>query len=134
MELPRQSSSHTLFTVMSNDCAKTLENTSSAKTSQRHCDDGRSLTGAIAPVDAETGVTDNEKAARPSIRQKSHTVTWPPWRRTDGWSGWAGESVGTMPLVPSLVVQAFATGVLDATTYADFSTFASNRTSLGQVH
>jgi hypothetical protein len=32
-----------------------------------------------------------------------------------------------MPLVPSLVVQAFATGILDATTYADFKTFASNR-------
>ena len=29
--------------------------------------------------------------------------------------------------MPALVVQAFSTGILDATTYADFNTFASNR-------
>lgn len=31
-------------------------------------------------------------------------------------------------MVPALVVQALSTGILDATTYADFSTFASNQT------
>lgn len=51
-----------------------------------------------------------------------------PWERKDGWSGYLAESVSTRALIPSLVVQALATGILDATTFADFNTFASNQT------
>lgn len=68
-----------------------------------------------------------EKADRELGDAGSEDTTWPPWKRSDGWAGWATENVGTMSLVPSLVVQAFSTGILDATTYADFQTFASNR-------
>jgi hypothetical protein len=50
-----------------------------------------------------------------------------PWHRRDGWAGWGREDVSTIALVPSLVFQALSAGVLDAITYADFSTFASNR-------
>lgn len=41
---------------------------------------------------------------------------------------WAMEDVATMSLVPCLITQALSAGVLDATTYADFATFASNQT------
>lgn len=41
---------------------------------------------------------------------------------------WAMEDVAPMALLPCLVTQALSAGVLDATTYADFSTFASNQT------
>lgn len=41
---------------------------------------------------------------------------------------WAMEDVASMALVPCLVTQALSAGVLDATTYADFATFASNQT------
>lgn len=41
---------------------------------------------------------------------------------------WAMEDVASMSLVPCLVTQALSAGVLDATTYADFQTFASNQT------
>lgn len=41
---------------------------------------------------------------------------------------WAMEDVASMSLVPCLVTQALSAGVLDATTYADFATFASNQT------
>lgn len=58
---------------------------------------------------------------------RKSTPAWPPWKRKDSWTGWAMESVLTTNMVPSLVVQAFSTGILDATTYADFNTFASNR-------
>lgn len=44
------------------------------------------------------------------------------------WAIWANESVKTNALVPALVTQALATGLLDATTYVDFETFASNQT------
>ncbi|CAK9782515.1 unnamed protein product [Cutaneotrichosporon oleaginosum] len=44
------------------------------------------------------------------------------------WHMWANESVKTSALVPALVMQALATGLLDATTYTDFMTFASNQT------
>lgn len=54
---------------------------------------------------------------------------WPPWEREDGWIGWRHEWVKKEALVVPLVVQAFSAGVLDATTYADFMTFASNRES-----
>lgn len=52
---------------------------------------------------------------------------WPPWKRRDGWAGWRDEWVRKDALVIPLIVQAFSAGVLDATTYADFMTFASNR-------
>ena len=57
------------------------------------------------------------------------TKVWPPWKREDGWGGWRSDWVKKEALVVPLVVQAFSAGVLDATTYADFMTFASNRTS-----
>jgi hypothetical protein len=38
------------------------------------------------------------------------------------------QTLSTSTLVPALMIQAFATGILDATTYLDFRTFASNRT------
>ncbi|WVF70900.1 hypothetical protein IAT40_005695 [Kwoniella sp. CBS 6097] len=53
---------------------------------------------------------------------------WPPWKRRDGWSGWMGDTVTANALVLSLILQAFSTGILDATTYLDFNTFASNQT------
>lgn len=56
-------------------------------------------------------------------------TVWPPWKRDDGWAGWRSEWVKKEALVVPLVVQAFSAGVLDATTYADFMTFASNRES-----
>jgi len=49
------------------------------------------------------------------------------WRRRRGWRDWANETVATPNMVPALILQAFSTGILDATTYADFNTFASNR-------
>nr|ODN98707.1 hypothetical protein L204_02671 [Cryptococcus depauperatus CBS 7855] len=58
------------------------------------------------------------------------SVVWPPWNRRDGWSGWMSDTVTSKSLVMSLIIQAFSTGqvILDATTYLDFSTFASNQT------
>ncbi|OCF45354.1 hypothetical protein I317_00877 [Kwoniella heveanensis CBS 569] len=53
---------------------------------------------------------------------------WPPWKRRDGWSGWMSDTVTADALVLSLILQAFSTGILDATTYLDFNTFASNQT------
>ncbi|WVW82227.1 hypothetical protein I302_104233 [Kwoniella bestiolae CBS 10118] len=55
-------------------------------------------------------------------------VVFPPWKRNDGWSGWMGDTVTAKSLVLCLILQAFSTGILDATTYLDFSTFASNQT------
>lgn len=52
---------------------------------------------------------------------------WPPWKRDGGWAEWRNEWVKKEALVVPLVVQALSAGVLDATTYADFMTFASNR-------
>ncbi|KAL1408941.1 hypothetical protein Q8F55_005755 [Vanrija albida] len=46
----------------------------------------------------------------------------------DSWAHWSAQDVATTALVPALVMQALATGLLDATTYADFHTFASNQT------
>ena len=60
-----------------------------------------------------------------------HSPHWIlPWKRPDGLSGWIRENVCTKALVPSLVVQALSAGVLDAVTYAEFRTFASNRESV----
>jgi hypothetical protein len=72
----------------------------------------------------ETIDTCDEKASF-----RSRILPLAPWRRTDSWRDWAKEEIATSTLVPSLAVQAFATGILDATTYADFHTFASNRRS-----
>lgn len=66
--------------------------------------------------------TDDEKDDR-----CDGTKVWPPWKREDGWGGWRSEWIKKESLVVPLVVQAFSAGVLDATTYADFMTFASNR-------
>lgn len=55
---------------------------------------------------------------------------WPPWKREDGWRAWRSEWVKKEALVVPLIVQALSAGVLDATTYADFMTFASNRECL----
>ena len=89
--------------------------------SQRSCDDRK--TRRDPHLGAEEGLSEKPACA-------ADTAVWPPWRRADGWAGWGRESVSTMSLVPCLVVQAFSAGVLDATTYADFHTFASNRQSI----
>lgn len=76
--------------------------------------------------------TINEKSQSPSspASQSSNPYrVWPPWKREDGWRGWKNEWVRKDALVIPLIVQAFSAGVLDATTYADFQTFASNRQS-----
>ena len=70
--------------------------------------------------------TGDEKRVRVGL---DGTTVWPPWKREDGWVEWRSEWVKKEALVVPLVVQAFSAGVLDATTYADFMTFASNRTS-----
>ena len=62
------------------------------------------------------------------VEGKRKTTT-PPCCLNSIRSGWASESIATKAMVPALIVQAFATGILDATTYADFNTFASNRMS-----
>ena len=80
---------------------------------------------------------DSEKTLRPNQMEDGQTDKTDleyntgtlPWHRRDGWSGWGRENVSTIALVPSLVCQAFSAGVLDAITYAEFSTFASNRKS-----
>jgi hypothetical protein len=69
----------------------------------------------------------NEKHHTPGT--SSHSIVWPPWKREDGWTGWRNDWVRKEALVVPLIVQAFSAGVLDATTYADFMTFASNRES-----
>ncbi|WOO82808.1 uncharacterized protein LOC62_04G006294 [Vanrija pseudolonga] len=46
----------------------------------------------------------------------------------ESWADWSAQDVASTALVPALVMQALATGLLDATTYADFHTFASNQT------
>ena len=74
-----------------------------------------------------TTINENEKQIDAS--PCNPYVTWPPWRREDGWAGWRDEWVRKDALVIPLIVQAFSAGVLDATTYADFMTFASNRES-----
>lgn len=76
------------------------------------------------PRQIEEGLT--EKSNEAALTQATL-----PWCRQDGWSGWGRESVSTKSLVPSLVVQALSAGVLDAVTYAEFNTFASNRASRG---
>lgn len=95
-----------------------------------------SLTGEIPrPSDMEEGLT-GPQTRRETIDTcdekasfRSRILPLAPWRRIDSWRGWAKEDIATSTLVPSLAVQAFATGILDATTYADFHTFASNRKS-----
>ena len=78
------------------------------------------------PGTAEEGLVEKGRV-RGTEEEDLHA--WPPWKRRDGWAGWMNESIVTANLVPSLVIQAFASGILDATTYADFRTFASNRES-----
>lgn len=76
--------------------------------------------------------TDNSGAINEKnidVPDTSVAVVWPPWKRRDGWSGWMGDTVTADSLVWSLIIQAFSTGILDATTSLDFSTFASNRES-----
>jgi hypothetical protein len=76
----------------------------------------------------QPGATEKGLCEKTTISEQFEHV-WAPWKRRDGWTGWGNESVSTAALVPALVVQAFSTGILDATTYADFNTFASNRES-----
>jgi hypothetical protein len=71
----------------------------------------------------------NEKDSRSPSNSGNPYRIWPPWRREDGWAGWRDEWVRKDALVIPLIVQAFSAGILDATTYADFQTFASNRES-----
>jgi hypothetical protein len=71
----------------------------------------------------------NEKDSRSPSNSGNPYRIWPPWRREDGWAGWRDEWVRKDALVIPLIVQAFSAGILDATTYADFQTFASNRKS-----
>ena len=82
--------------------------------------------------DPERQLTTNTLNEKDSTAQ-SNTCNpyriWPPWRREDGWTGWREEWVRKDALVIPLIVQAFSAGILDATTYADFQTFASNRKS-----
>ena len=93
--------------------------------SSRNASGGTVLDGDIPqPSAVEEGLCEKSSSL------KENTRVWPPWKRRDGWAGWGRESIGTASLVPSLVVQAFSTGILDATTYADFNTFASNRKSV----
>ncbi|BEI86847.1 hypothetical protein CcaverHIS002_0701930 [Cutaneotrichosporon cavernicola] len=77
-------------------------------------------------------------------RRRDHIFRYIPKTETEGesefdveaqavevartWHMWANESVKTSALVPALLMQALATGLLDATTYTDFKTFASNQT------
>jgi len=75
----------------------------------------------------------NEKDSRSPSNSGNPYRIWPPWRRDDGWAGWRDEWVRKDALVIPLIVQAFSAGILDATTYADFQTFASNRKSGRQV-
>jgi hypothetical protein len=71
----------------------------------------------------------NEKDSRSPSNSCNPYRIWPPWKREDGWAGWRDEWVRKDALVIPLIVQAFSAGILDATTYADFMTFASNRKS-----
>jgi hypothetical protein len=73
--------------------------------------------------------TINKKRSTPSGPKSCAYPTGPPWKREDGWIGWKNDWVRKEALVVPLIVQAFSAGVLDATTYADFMTFASNRKS-----
>ena len=82
------------------------------------------------PGTAEQGLVANESREKDVPPRIATGKSWPPWKRQDGWSGWGRESIITANLVPALVMQAFSTGILDATTYADFRTFASNREPL----
>nr|XP_031861318.1 uncharacterized protein CI109_003290 [Kwoniella shandongensis]KAA5528390.1 hypothetical protein CI109_003290 [Kwoniella shandongensis] len=77
----------------------------------------------------EKSTSDVEKGEhRPNCDLSPVALVWPPWKRRDGLSGWMGDTVSANALVWSLIIQAFSTGILDATTYLDFSTFASNQT------
>lgn len=96
------------------------------------------LAPSISPSALEAGFAKKldqshvSRAATGDEKQRQHNASnvWPPWKRQDGWAGWRSEWVKKESLVVPLVVQAFSAGVLDATTYADFMTFASNRTSI----
>ncbi|WVR09727.1 hypothetical protein IAU60_006803 [Kwoniella sp. DSM 27419] len=85
----------------------------------------------LEPLNIHQGVR-RSKGAQPQEELDSTPLpinqVWTPWRRRDGWSGWMADTVSADALVLSLILQAFATGILDATTYLDFSTFASNQT------
>ena len=80
-----------------------------------------------------TSNTLNEKDSTAQSNTCNPYRIWPPWRREDGWAGWREEWVRKDALVIPLIVQAFSAGILDATTYADFQTFASNRKSAGHL-
>ncbi|WWC58572.1 uncharacterized protein I303_101115 [Kwoniella dejecticola CBS 10117] len=75
--------------------------------------------GQTPPAQPAAGTTN-------SITKKK--VIFQPWKRQDKWSGWMSDTVTAKSLVLCLIMQAFATGILDATTYLDFQTFASNQT------
>lgn len=95
------------------------------------------LAPSISPSALEAGYAKEPDSTRVSrtatgdekVDERHVTKVWPPWKRDDGWNGWRTEWVKKEALVVPLVVQAFSAGVLDATTYADFMTFASNRMS-----
>jgi hypothetical protein len=96
------------------------------------------LAPSISPSALEAGFAKElyqshvSRTATGEKTQSRHNASnvWPPWKRQDGWAGWRSEWVKKESLVVPLVVQAFSAGVLDATTYADFMTFASNRKSI----
>ena len=76
----------------------------------------------------------NYRRTRFAINEKpSASNSKLPWKREGGWAGWRDEWVRKDALVIPLIVQAFSAGILDATTYADFQTFASNRKSTRQA-
>ena len=87
------------------------------------------LPSITPPPFTNTKNTLNEKDSRSPSNSGNPYRIWPPWRREDGWAGWRDEWVRKDALVIPLIVQAFSAGILDATTYADFQTFASNRKS-----
>ncbi|WWC66347.1 uncharacterized protein I206_100248 [Kwoniella pini CBS 10737] len=79
-------------------------------------------------VDGGKGQVFQEKSDDNDVSLDTKKVIFPPWKRQDKWSSWMSDTVTAKSLVFCLIMQAFATGILDATTYLDFQTFASNQT------
>ncbi|RSH83837.1 hypothetical protein EHS25_005452 [Saitozyma podzolica] len=80
------------------------------------------------PQDSPNPLNAPLRKPRPNRAPTPRKFAPPPWKRRAGWGGYLAESIPTCNIVPTLVLQAFSAGILDATTYADFSTFASNQT------
>ncbi|WWC86184.1 uncharacterized protein L201_001057 [Kwoniella dendrophila CBS 6074] len=83
---------------------------------------------AAIKEEKDAGMTPNGTDLEPAPASTSIKMVIPPWNGNDGWSGWMSDTVTAKSLVLCLILQAFSTGILDATTYLDFSTFASNQT------